>query len=625
MDKNIKNMCGILGKLNYNHNNSENIINDLLKLTHRGPDDSGIWHSENKHVILGHTRLSILDLSSTAHQPMISSCGRFIIVFNGEIYNYQEIRTELQRFGYHFNGSGDTEVVLTAYQHWQDKCLNKFNGMFALAIWDKGSSTESAQLFIARDRVGKKPFYYIHKKKLFEFASELKALTHSNEINLRALNFYLALGYIPNNLCINEGVNKLPPAHAGIFRPDTGELRVWCYWQLPTNNPDFHCPVESLVEEAESLLNDSVRLRLRSDVPVGVLLSGGLDSSLLAAMAANISPKKIKTFTVSFPGTRYDEANYANIVAKHFNTEHHVLEVSAPSLDILREYSPFIDEPLADSSLLPSYMVSKLTAQHVKVALGGDGGDELFGGYGDYTQAFIDQHRIGWIPPLVMATIGKFAGKLPAGVKGRNRLYALQGEADQAMIWGSPYFDIALRSRVLSPSHLQELGGDIASPEKWLLSLYAMGQNSLDKMTRTHFGSILPDDFLVKVDRTSMANSLELRAPFLDYRLVEFAFSKIPSEWKVKGQESRRLQKLIAQRILPNELDVNRKQGFSIPLDNWLRASRCIEIEELRHSLPDCISQAEVSRLITGHMKGRANGSRLFSLIMLALAQQNNQ
>jgi asparagine synthase (glutamine-hydrolysing) len=618
-------VCGIYGIATYDTVIDHRLLihhRDLLK--HRGSDDAGMWLNGDKHIALGHRRLSIIDLSSAGHQPMLSKDGRYVIVFNGEIYNYLEIRQQLQQIGFVFNGSGDTEVILAAYQHWKTDCLHKFNGMFALAIWDKGSSTEPAQLFIARDRVGKKPFYYIHQKQLFEFASELKALTHSTEINLRALNFYLALGYIPDSLCINEGVNKLPPAHAGIFRPDTGELRIWCYWQLPANNPDIHHPVESLIEEAESLLNDSVRLRLRSDVPVGVLLSGGLDSSLLAAMAANISLKKIKTFTVSFPGTRYDEANYANIVAKHFNTEHHVLEVPAPSLDTLTEYSPFIDEPLADSSLLPSYMVSKLTAQHVKVALGGDGGDELFGGYGDYTQAFADQRRIGWIPPLVIAAIGKLAGKLPAGIRGRNRLYALQGGADQAMIWGSPYFDLALRNRLLSSNHLQELGEDIASPENWLLSLYSMGQDSLDKMTRTHFGSILPDDFLVKVDRTSMANSLELRAPFLDYRLIEFAFSKLPSEWKVKEQESRRLQKLIAKRSLPNELDINRKQGFSIPLDSWLRTSKCMEIEELRYSLPDCISQTEVSRLIAGHMKGRANGSRLFSLIMLALSQQNN-
>lgn len=617
-------MCGIWGEIN-NLTTANIYKSKLEKLKHRGPDDFGAWENEKKSVVLGHTRLSILDLSSAGHQPMMSKSERFVIVFNGEVYNYVEIRTELQKLGYSFNGSGDTEVVLTAYQHWGASCLDKFNGMFALAIWDNGTHDQPAQLFIARDRAGKKPFYYSHQNNHFEFASELKALTRSININLRALNFYLALGYIPNDLCLDEGVHKLPPAHAGIFRPDTGELKTWRYWYLPANQPTAVTAVDSLIDETEALINDSVKLRLRSDGPVGVLLSGGLDSSLVVAAAANATSAKIKTFTISFPGTRFDEASYANIIAQHFDTEHHVLSVSQPSLDTLFEFAPLIDEPLADSSLLPSYMVSKMTAQQVKVALGGDGGDELFGGYTHYTSAYRDQHRFGWVPPTLLKLAGQLAGNLPAGVKGRNRLYALQAGSGQSMIWGSPYFDIALRKRLLSPSYLETLGDNISEPEQWLLSLYNLGNDTLDKMTRTDFGSILPDDFLVKVDRTSMAASLELRAPLLDYRLIEFAFSHIPSEWKVKEQESRRLQKLIAQRILPKQLDVNQKQGFSIPLDSWLRSSKGSEIEELRQWLPESISQTEVSKLIAGHMKGRANGSRLFALMMLALSEKNRQ
>ncbi|ACH38633.1 asparagine synthetase [Citrifermentans bemidjiense Bem] len=618
-------MCGIFGALSPQSAPVEQLYEKIASLAHRGPDDSGCWVSPDRTVVLGHRRLSILDLSQAGHQPMASSCGRYHIVFNGEIYNYLEIRDELAALGFLFSGSGDTEVVLASYRQWGADCLGRFNGMFALAIWDEGDVANQPRLFMARDRAGKKPFYYVHDGRSLRFASELKALGPGKSVDLRALNFYLALGYVPDTLCIAAGAKKLPPAHAGYFLPESGELETWRYWSLPQNLPDPGRGCEDLADEAESLLRDSVAMRLRSDVPVGVLLSGGLDSSLVVAAAAQASTTPIKTFTVSFPGTRYDEAGYAAIVARHFGTEHHVLEVPQPSLGTLDAFSPLIDEPLADSSLLPAFMVSRLTVQHVKVALGGDGGDELFGGYADYTMAAADQRCLGWIPKPLLLAAGRAAGALPAGVKGRNRLFALQGGAYESMIWGSPYFDLSLRRRILASEQVQALGEQLDEPERWLMSLFRTGRDPLDCMTRTHFGGILPDDFLVKVDRASMAVSLELRAPLLDYRLVEFAFGRLPSHWKVQGQESRRLQKVLGRRMLPPQLDINRKQGFSIPLDSWLRSSRGGEVEEMRRWLPDCIVQDEVARLIAGHLKGRANGSRLFALMMLALSQKNSQ
>lgn len=588
-------------------------------LGHRGPDDAGLWVGDDGRIALAHRRLAILDLSPFGHQPMQSDCGRYVIVFNGEIYNYLELRNELAQIGERFRGGSDTEVILAAYRRWGADCITRFNGMFALAIYDQGTAVDLRRVFIARDRVGKKPFYYSHTGDCFEFASELKAMTSGGGLNQRALNFYLALGYVPGDLCIRSGVLKLPPAHAGYFDFDKGKLRIWRYWQLPDNTATIDVDGEELADQAGDLLEDSVRLRFRSDVPVGVFLSGGLDSSLVAAAAARVSGTKIKTFTIAFPGTRYDESAYADLVARHLESEHHVLALPSPSLEVLNEMAGGLDEPLADSSLIPSYLISKLTEAHVKVALGGDGGDELFGGYSDYSTAMADAARFGWLPSSVFKILGRSAGILPAGVRGRNRLYALQGGPYQSLIWGSPYFDIALRKRILSEDACALLGDDLDEPERWLLSLFRGGRDPVDAMTRTHFGSILPDDFLVKVDRASMAVGLELRSPFLDPRLIEFAFGRIPSSWKVQDRESRRLEKILARRWLPSGLDVNRKQGFSIPLNEWLCATGCKQVEAVRTQLPESINQAEVSRLIAGHKAGRANGSRLYALLMLAM------
>ena len=617
-------MCAIVGQSNrYEPVDAVALTRARDQLAHRGPDDAGLWLSADGRTGLGHRRLSIIDLSLAGHQPMMSPCGRYAIVFNGEVYNYLELRHELERLGRTFIGSGDTEVVLTSFVEWGMACLSRFNGMFALAIFDAGTATEPQRLIFARDRVGKKPFYYRHDAKGIAFGSELKSLGSQAGMDVRALNFYLALGYVPGALCMAKGVAKLPAAHAAEYRTDTGQLQIWKYWSLPAYAPERTCDSQSLTDEAEALLFDAVRIRLRSDVPVGVLLSGGLDSSLIAACAARASNQAIKTFTISFPGTPYDESSYADIVARHFATEHHVLELPTPTLSALFDLAPLVDEPIADSSIIPSFLVSRMTAQHVKVALGGDGGDELFGGYSDYPMAMRDARRWGWLAPSVFRGAAHVVRRLPAGIRGRNRVAALRGGPYQSLVWGSPYFDGGLRQRILDPDTAARLGSDFEAPELSLLSLFEKGVNPVDSMTRAHFGSILPDDFMVKVDRASMAVALELRAPMLDVRLVEFAFGRVPSQWKVQGAKTRRLQKLVGQRMLPAGLDLNRKQGFAIPLNEWLRTSRAAELEQLRAYLPACINQREVGNLIAGHMQGRANGGRLFALLMLALASRN--
>ncbi|HNQ57277.1 MAG: asparagine synthase (glutamine-hydrolyzing) [Rhodocyclaceae bacterium] len=594
-------------------------------LRHRGPDDSGLWLSPDGRAALGHRRLSILDLSAASHQPMPSPCGRYVIVFNGEIYNFAELRTNLIRDGVAFTSAGDTEVVLAAYLRWGERCLERLNGMFAFAILDRGDPDTTASLFFARDRAGEKPFYYRHADGRFAFASELKGLDHPGRIDLQGLNYYLALGYVPGDLCLFDGVRKLPSAHCGRLMLQSGQLSIRRYWALPENHPVTGTDGEVLADEAARLIEDSVRLRLVADVPVGVLLSGGLDSSLVAAAAARVAGQPVETFTITVPGSPLDEARHAEVVARHFGTRHNVLPMAETGLGHLDGLAPFVDEPIADSSILPAWMVFGLARKKVTVALGGDGGDELFGGYGDYTASLRDWQRLGWIPRVGLKATAAAASLLPAGVRGRNRVASLRGGPLQQMIWGSPYFDRCLRTRLLDRETRELLRDDLDAPEGFLLTLFQQGRDPIDCMTRTHFGSILPDDFLVKVDRASMAHSLEVRAPFLDHRLIEFAFGRVPSEWKVRDGESRRLQRMLARRWLPSELDIDRKQGFSIPMDQWLRSEGEDGLRQRLAGLPDCIERGEVDRLIIGHFRGRTNGARLFALIMLAIAYRNSR
>lgn len=617
-------MCGIYGLIQRNGSvDAVRLERQRDLLMHRGPSDAGTWISSDGRAGLAHRRLSILDLSAAGHQPMTAQNGRFTIVFNGEIYNYREIRDELKKLGYFFKTGTDTEVLLGAYIIWGESCLTRLNGMFAFAIYDVGSPSVPPTLFLARDRTGKKPLYYALDGQRLEFASELKAISSRGDLSMSALNFYLALGYVPHEHCIIDGVKKLPPAHAARLDFSTFDFRVWRYWSLPANCPGLGVDGEDLADEAGQLIEDATRLRLEADVPVGVLLSGGLDSSLVVAAAAHVSSAPVRTFTITIPGSSLDESIHAKQVANFFATEHHELALEDTGLDVLDDIARFIDEPIADSSLIPTFLVSRLTRQHVTVALGGDGGDELFGGYKDYPASLADQNRLGWLPQSALAIAASAASYLPAGIRGRNRIASLRGGPLQQMIWGRPYFDIALRQRILSRDACAELGQELDAPERFLVGLYETGVDAVDRMTRTHFGSILPDDFLVKVDRMSMAASLEMRAPLLDYRLVEFAFGRIPSAWKVSGHETRRVQKILASRWLPPELDVQRKQGFSIPFEAWLRAVGEKGLTDYFSSLPESINRFEVARLIKGLAQGRSNGARLFALMMLNSSVNN--
>jgi asparagine synthase (glutamine-hydrolysing) len=617
-------VCGIFGVVGAKPSlDADAALARVNRMAHRGPDAASSWAAPNGFAALAHRRLAVVDLSPASAQPMLSADGLHAIVFNGEIYNYRQVREALEALGWVFRSAGDTEVILAAYRHWGADCVQQFNGMFAFAIYERASDGGPGTLFFARDRAGEKPFYYRCDRSAFEFASELKALDHGAEINMQALNHYLSLGYVPGGLCLFEGVHKLPPAHCGLWDARAGQLKLWRYWAPPANDPQPDCDGQTLAQEAAGYLEDSVALRLEADVPVGVLLSGGLDSSLVVAAAARVSSRPVETFTIALPGSSLDEAHHAQVVATHFGTRHHVLPLEETGLGQLDRFMPFVDEPIADSSILPAWLVFGLARREVTVALGGDGGDELFGGYGDYTTSLRDLARTRWMPSATMAAMAHAASQLPAGVPGRNRLASLRGGACEQLIWGRPYFDWVLRRRILKGDAVAALGGDVEAPEQFLLSLFRQGKDPVDRMTRAHFGAILPDDFLVKVDRASMACSLEVRAPFLDHRLIEFAFGRVPSRWKVQGGESRRLQRLIAAHWLPPELDINRKQGFSIPINEWLRVEGERGLMARMEGLPEQIDMDETRRLVRGHLRGRANGGRLFALIMLAGAVRN--
>lgn len=627
-------MCAIHGAVSYRGPlDRDGLLQARDRLAHRGPDDAGLWQSADGRVALTHRRLAVIDLTPGGHQPMLDDDGRLAIVFNGEIYNFDALRGELSALGHAFRTRSDTEVLLAAWRAWGSACLPRLNGMFAFAIHDRGDATTPERLFLARDRVGKKPLYYRHDAGGFVFASELKALPGPHAIDLRALNHYLALGYVPGAGCIADGVHKLPPAHCATLEIGKRQLHTACYWTLPAHQPIDGLTVRDAADRAQSLLEDSIRLRLVSDVPIGVLLSGGLDSSLVTALAANGSSGRIRTFTFAQPGSPLDEARRARAIATHFDTEHHELTLEAPSLALLEQLAPLIDEPLADSSLIPTWLVCGLARAEVTVALGGDGGDELFGGYGDYAQALRDARRLGLVPKPLLRALAGLAATLPAGVRGRNRLASLRGGAGQAIVWGSPYFDAALRRRILSRDALAALEapatqgeGGLLEPELGLLALSGGREGSdgmIDAMTRTHFGSILPDDFLVKVDRASMAHALEMRSPMLDYRLVEFAFRDVPDALKAGPAGTRLVQHELARRLLPREADFSRKQGFSIPIDGWMRADGERLFEQWSPRLPAMIERRELRGLLDGLKAGRANGARLYALLVLAIANDN--
>lgn len=614
-------MCGIFGKISKTPlASTEEFVEARDTMLHRGPDAGGIWFSADRLAMLAHRRLSIIDLSENANQPMFSQDGRYVIVFNGEIYNFSEIRIELIGLSYEFKTESDTEVILQAFRHWGPRCVEKMTGMFAFAIFDQ----QTRKLFLARDRAGEKPLFYVHDRSGFVFASELKAIMAQKDfcprIDNESFDCFLSFGYVPGERCVIAGAKKLPPAHTLLFDMISEQLEIRRYW-VPPAFLEKNAEPEELVDEFEDLLQKSVKRQLVSDVPLGVLLSGGLDSSLVTAMAVR-GGSRVKTFTVRFPGyKRFDETEHARIVARHFATDHLELDAVDTSPDLISRLACQFDEPMVDSSMIPTYLVSRLVKQHCTVALGGDGGDELFGGYAHYAHFLKMNEMLGWCPrPLRRLLACSAETLLPLGFKGRN-WYRMAGiDFNRSVPVVGSLFESCHRQKMLST----KLNGFPGAAESIWQQRTPDSASLLDRYCRMDFHNYLPEDILVKVDRAGMLNSVEMRAPFLDHQLIEFAFAKVPPDLKVFDGKKKIFLKMAAERLLPAELNLNRKQGFSVPLHDWLKKPdwRSLVCDTLL-ATDSCFDHSFVKKLLKLNFAVIDNAERLFALTMFELWRKN--
>jgi len=609
-------MCGIIGIATNNPlATSENWVQKgLKKLDHRGPDATGIWASNEKRVTFGHTRLSIIDLDQRSNQPFKRSDLGLVITYNGELYNYKDLRDQLINFGFEFETTSDTEVVLISYSMWGIDCLKRFEGMFSFAIYDQSID----KVVLARDIAGEKPLFYYHEEGNLYFASELKALLHDNSLSrvldIQSAANYLQLGFVSGKNCIIEGYSKLPPAHYMVFDFETVEVTK--YWDLPeykSTSPS----IELLVDRLDKLLRRSIQRMLIADVPIGVLLSGGLDSSLIVAIASDISKEKLHTYTVSFPeNASLDESKHAKSIADYFNTTHRVLEVNPNSLiEMLPTICGHYDEPIIDSTMLPTWLVTSMVSKHCKVAIGGDGGDELFGGYKHYSRlALLKSSQV--IPATIRnVLVACISMVVPKKFKLTRYIEPWTCDLTKELPIIARYFNTEEIKSLLPDSKLSSLKNHSSVP---------FGNEDFSSIvqaaTRRDFRYYLPEDILVKVDRASMSNSLEMRAPFLSKELIEFAFKDLPPELKASSFDRKILLKQLAKKYLPPEFDYSRKQGFDIPIDSWMRAGELRNLFDLVMFEDGALFDSQfLKSLINRHDDGESNGERLFGLLQFQL------
>jgi asparagine synthase (glutamine-hydrolysing) len=593
-------MCGITGF--WGEDIPEDAIAERMahRIETRGPDDAGVWTDETAGIALSHRRLSILDLSPAGHQPMQSPCGRYVLVFNGEIYNHQDLRTELEGAGgaFDWRGHSDTETLLAALRHWGvQRALERVNGMFAFALWD----TSERSLFLARDRMGEKPVYYGRSGDVFLFGSELKALTAHpewrGEVDRDALSLYMRHNYVPAPWSIYRGIAKLPPAHFVAVRENgraVGEPQ--CYWNLGTvaeqGVANAGGDPEVLADELDGLLRDAVGRRMAADVPLGAFLSGGYDSTTVAALMQAQSERPVRTFSIGFHEEVYNEAKHAKAVAEHLGTDHTELYVTSDqAMAVIPKLPAIYDEPFSDSSQIPMFLVSQLARRHVTVSLSGDGGDELFCGYNRYVLGYRIWDKLRVLPhPLrrLMARMLEHAPvhalnilqhRLPTRFRGSRLADRLPKLAEVLAHRDGQSFYRELVSHAKHPDQLvlgaTEPDTTLSRPD-CLPDLPGLRERMmyLDMMT------YLPDDILTKVDRASMAVSLEARVPLLDHRLVEFAW-RVPTEYKYRNGEGKWLLRQVLYRYVPRELMDRPKMGFGVPIEEWLRGPLREWAEEL--------------------------------------------
>jgi len=619
-------MCGIAGMFGpeaaMTPDRRRGVLAEMCQvIEHRGPDDEG-FHIDGG-LAIGMRRLAIIDLF-TGQQPITNEDGSIWIVFNGEIYNFQEIRADLLRRGHTFATGTDTEVIVHLYEDEGERCVERLRGMFAFAIWDK----RERKLFVARDRVGVKPLHYCVTGDTFVFASEIKSILQhpqvNREVNLEAVSDFLTFGYVPDPASSFKGIYKLPAGHTLTFKD--GRLTTRCYWdfeyhQNGTSEPAR--PESYYTERIRELLAESVRLRLISDVPLGAFLSGGIDSSTVVAMMAREMDRPVKTFSIGFTESSFDELHYARITAKHFNTEHHEFIVTPDVCNLVEEIIWHHDEPFADVSSIPTYIVSKMAREHVTVILSGDGGDEVFGGYERY---LVDRKREVFerIPGFLRRNLMLKASRaIPRATYGKNFLRNVSLDSDSRYVDSISYFDEDAKRGLLSADVRRWLAGRNSSDSfKQLLSVPTSSER-LDHLLYLDSKTYLPGDILTKVDRMSMAHSIEAREPLLDHKLIEFV-QTIPASLKLRGSVGKHILKAAVRGLIPDEIIDRQKQGFGVPIARWFN-------NELRELLYDTLTdsrtrqrgyfnQSAVGEILDEHRRGRRdNSTHLWGLLTLEL------
>jgi asparagine synthase (glutamine-hydrolysing) len=623
-------MCGICGIVSFD--DPEVLDDDLLRrmnqsLFHRGPDDQGFYRDST--AALAMRRLSIIDLE-TGKQPICNEDGSVCVIFNGEIYNYREVREQLERKGHAFRTQSDTEVIVHAYEEYGVECIQHFNGMFAIAIWDRSTR----RIILVRDRIGIKPLYYWTDGKHLIFGSELKAVVaHSmvpRQIDLNSLDNFLSLEYIPGPGTIFTDIYKLPPGHLLIFG-ETG-YRLQRYWDLAYN--PLEGSEEDYAAQLASLIQDAVRLRLVSDVPLGAFLSGGIDSSSIVAYMSQMATEPVQTFSIGFKDDTYNELPDAQIAAQHFGTLHRTQVINPDIAGLAENLIRHLDEPLADFSIFPTFLVSQLASNSVKVVLSGDGGDELFAGYDTYVAESVSRYY-QWLPKkLRQETIPTLANLIPPQPAKKGFLNKtkrmIEGGALNPSLHHTRWMIFISekeKERLYQPELQRSLNGYSSSS---IFEDYFHQASQFDSLGQQQFVDIktyLVDDILTKVDRMSMAVSIEARVPLLDYRIAEFALN-LPPQMKLNRSKTKVILRKAMQHLLPEVSLTKPKQGFSIPMKHWLKSSLRPMLEDLLSE--ECLRRrgyfnpAVVSAWIGEHLDGRANHShRLWSLMVFELWQRS--
>ena len=609
-------MCGITGKLFFDPRRPVDPT-ELKKMTdvirHRGPDDEGYYVKNN--VGLGFRRLSIIDLKG-GHQPLSNLSGNLWITFNGEIYNFRELRADLIKQGYKFKTQSDTEVIVNLYAEYGENCVDYLRGMFAFVIWDETKK----QLFGARDRFGIKPFFYFMDHEKFIYGSELKSIITSTgikkELDIKALDSYFSYGYIMAGRSIYTTIHKLPPAHSFILKPLEKSFYISRYWKI-SFEPDYSRDEQYWISSLQEALEESVKMRMISDVPLGAFLSGGIDSSSVVAMMAKNSNRPIKTFSIGFKEEAFNELPYARMVAKKYQTEHYEQIIEPESFGLLPKLVEAYDEPFADSSAIPTYYVSKFAREHVTVTLSGDGGDELFAGYQSYSKMMrLRQNPLSG--SFLNQTFFTYLNRmLPDYMFGKGYSYYLSKNIDHIGAYFCMWKNYE-RQSLFKPDILKELNGYKSEDEKILL-LEKDRVDFLSKMQKLDMQTYMVDDILTKVDRASMMNSLESRVPLLDHKLAELSF-KMPVNLKWNKGNKKYILKESMRAALPEGILNHKKKGFSIPLKLWFKddlKSYTADVLSVPSSpMYDYLNFSTVQKMFNDHQKGqRTYGSKIWSLL----------